>query len=172
MAKCFASDVAMYVTTEAVQILGGNGYMREYSVEKFMRDVKVFQIYEGTNEIQKEEISRILIKECAGFEYKANNQDQPDLNLVEMELHTSLQKQKNIELGQETQHLFATLAIKIESARALAEMANKLNNHYLLIMSASYSHKICTEVSADLFLIESGYYTIKSSEHNKISQFL
>ena len=52
-AKCFAGDAAMAVTTEAVQILGGNGYSREYPVEKLMRDAKLMQIYEGTQEIQR-----------------------------------------------------------------------------------------------------------------------
>jgi len=63
MSKCFASDVAMQVTTDAVQVFGGSGYMRDYPVEKFMRDAKITQIYEGTNQIQREEISRILIGE-------------------------------------------------------------------------------------------------------------
>ena len=63
MSKCFASDVAMRVTTDAVQVFGGSGYMRDYPVEKFMRDAKITQIYEGTNQIQREEISRILIGE-------------------------------------------------------------------------------------------------------------
>jgi len=66
MAKCFASDIAMEVTTEAVQVLGGYGYMREYPLEKRMRDAKITQIYEGTNEIQRDEIARALIKEAAG----------------------------------------------------------------------------------------------------------
>jgi len=57
MAKVVATDTAMQVTTEAVQILGGYGYMKEYPVEKMMRDAKLFQIYEGTNEIQKHVIS-------------------------------------------------------------------------------------------------------------------
>ncbi len=57
MAKVVAADVAMKVTTEAVQIMGGYGYMKEYPVEKMMRDAKLFQIYEGTNEIQKYVIS-------------------------------------------------------------------------------------------------------------------
>jgi acyl-CoA dehydrogenase len=57
MAKIMATDVAMKVTVEAVQILGGYGYMKEYPVEKMMRDAKLFQIYEGTNEIQKHVIS-------------------------------------------------------------------------------------------------------------------
>jgi acyl-CoA dehydrogenase len=57
MAKVMATDVAMKVTVEAVQILGGYGYMKEYPVEKMMRDAKLFQIYEGTNEIQKHVIS-------------------------------------------------------------------------------------------------------------------
>ena len=66
MAKCFASDVAMEVTTEAVQVLGGYGYMREYPVEKMMRDAKITQIYEGTNEVLRDEITRQVIKEAAG----------------------------------------------------------------------------------------------------------
>lgn len=62
MAKLFASDVAMEVTTQAVQVLGGYGYMKEYPVEKYMRDAKITQIYEGTNEIQKLVIANALQK--------------------------------------------------------------------------------------------------------------
>jgi alkylation response protein AidB-like acyl-CoA dehydrogenase len=61
MAKCFASDVAMRVTTEALQILGGYGYMKDNPMEKLMRDAKLLQIYEGTNEIQRLVISREVI---------------------------------------------------------------------------------------------------------------
>ena len=53
MAKLFASDVAMSVTTDAVQVQGGNGYSKEYPTERMMRDAKVTQIYAGTNEIQR-----------------------------------------------------------------------------------------------------------------------
>lgn len=63
MAKVFASDVAMKVTTDAVQILGGSGYMRDYPVEKMMRDAKILQIYEGTNQIQRNIIGQELNKE-------------------------------------------------------------------------------------------------------------
>lgn len=63
MAKMFASDMAMSVTTDAVQILGGYGYMRDYPVEKYMRDAKITQIYEGTNQIQRSIIAAQLIKE-------------------------------------------------------------------------------------------------------------
>jgi alkylation response protein AidB-like acyl-CoA dehydrogenase len=63
MAKLFASDVAMYVTIEAVQVLGGYGYMKDYPVEKMMRDAKITQIYEGTNEIQRLIIAAELLKE-------------------------------------------------------------------------------------------------------------
>jgi alkylation response protein AidB-like acyl-CoA dehydrogenase len=66
MCKCFASDVAMEITTNAVQILGGYGYMKEYPVEKMMRDAKITQIYEGTNQIQRSVIASNLIKEAAG----------------------------------------------------------------------------------------------------------
>lgn len=65
MAKLFASETAIRVTTEAVQIFGGYGYMREYPVEKMMRDAKVTQIYEGTSQIQRNEIALALIKESA-----------------------------------------------------------------------------------------------------------
>ena len=61
-AKCFASDVAMKVTTDAVQIHGGYGYMRDYPIEKLMRDAKLFQIFEGTNQIQRVVVSNILLK--------------------------------------------------------------------------------------------------------------
>ncbi len=63
MAKVFASDTAMKVTTDAVQVFGGYGYMKEYPVEKMMRDAKITQIYEGTNQIQREVIALNLIKE-------------------------------------------------------------------------------------------------------------
>ncbi|HLC14654.1 MAG TPA: acyl-CoA dehydrogenase family protein [Thermodesulfovibrionia bacterium] len=65
MAKLFATDVAMKVAVDAVQILGGYGYMREYPVEKMMRDAKILQIYEGTNQIQRNVIAQALIKEAA-----------------------------------------------------------------------------------------------------------
>ena len=65
MAKLFATDMCMRVTTDAVQIFGGYGYMRDYPVEKMMRDAKITQIYEGTNQIQREEIGRGLIAESA-----------------------------------------------------------------------------------------------------------
>jgi butyryl-CoA dehydrogenase len=64
MAKVFATDVAMKVTTDAVQVMGGAGYMREYPVEKMMRDAKILQIYEGTNQIQRNIIGQALIKEA------------------------------------------------------------------------------------------------------------
>ncbi|MHB8789079.1 MAG: acyl-CoA dehydrogenase family protein [Desulfobulbaceae bacterium] len=63
MCKVFASDMAMKVTTDAVQVLGGYGYMREYPVEKMMRDAKILQIYEGTNQIQRNVIGQELNKE-------------------------------------------------------------------------------------------------------------
>jgi len=63
MSKLYASDVAMEVTTDAVQIFGGYGYMRDYPVEKYMRDAKITQIYEGTNQIQRSVIASELIKE-------------------------------------------------------------------------------------------------------------
>lgn len=65
MCKVFASDTAMKVTTDAVQILGGYGYMKEYPVEKRMRDAKITQIYEGTNQIQRNVIALELIKELS-----------------------------------------------------------------------------------------------------------
>ncbi|MHB1922816.1 MAG: acyl-CoA dehydrogenase family protein [Chitinophagaceae bacterium] len=62
MAKVFASEVAMWVTTEAVQIFGGNGYVKEYHVERMMRDAKITQIYEGTSEVQRMIIGRLILK--------------------------------------------------------------------------------------------------------------
>jgi len=65
MAKMFASDVAMKVTVDALQIFGGYGYMKDYPIEKFVRDAKITQIYEGTNQIQRSIIALQLIKEMA-----------------------------------------------------------------------------------------------------------
>jgi alkylation response protein AidB-like acyl-CoA dehydrogenase len=62
-AKCFASDAAMEITTDAVQLLGGYGYTRDYPVERMMRDAKITQIYEGTNQIQRIVMARQLLKD-------------------------------------------------------------------------------------------------------------
>lgn len=70
MCKVLASDVAMKVATEAVQIFGGYGYMRDYPVEKYMRDAKITQIYEGTNQIQRLVIARNIIREGASLTKK------------------------------------------------------------------------------------------------------
>ncbi len=64
MAKTYATDVGMKVTIDAIQIMGGAGYMKEYPVEKMMRDAKILQIYEGTNQIQRNVIGQSLIKEA------------------------------------------------------------------------------------------------------------
>jgi len=69
MCKTYATDVAMEVTTSAVQIFGGNGYMRNYPVEKYMRDAKITQIYEGTNQIQRLVIARNIIKEASELSF-------------------------------------------------------------------------------------------------------
>ncbi len=63
MSKLFAADVAVQVTVDAVQVFGGYGYMRDYPIEKYMRDAKITQIYEGTNQIQRDEISKILVSQ-------------------------------------------------------------------------------------------------------------
>jgi len=65
MAKTMASDVAMEVTTDAIQVLGGYGFMKEYPVEKMFRDAKITQIYEGTNQIQREVIAAYLTKQVS-----------------------------------------------------------------------------------------------------------
>ena len=62
MANCFATDVAMKVTTDAIQILGGYGYMRDYPVERMFRDAKLMQIVEGTNQIQRIVVARNLLR--------------------------------------------------------------------------------------------------------------
>src|SRR6266481_3962654 len=67
MCKLFATDTAMEVTTDAVQIFGGYGYMRDYPIEKYMRDAKITQIYEGTNQVQRMVVARSLVKETAAL---------------------------------------------------------------------------------------------------------
>ena len=66
-AKLKCGDVAMWVATEAVQILGGYGYIKEYPVERFMRDAKITQIYEGTQEVQRLVIAREMLRESRAF---------------------------------------------------------------------------------------------------------
>ena len=61
MAKCFAADAAMKITTDAVQVVGGYGYSKEYPVERYMRDAKIMQIYEGTNQIQRLVIGKKIL---------------------------------------------------------------------------------------------------------------
>jgi alkylation response protein AidB-like acyl-CoA dehydrogenase len=65
MCKVFPSDMAMKVTTDAIQVMGGNGYMKDYPAEKFFRDAKICQIYEGTNQIQRQIIAGALVRELA-----------------------------------------------------------------------------------------------------------
>jgi alkylation response protein AidB-like acyl-CoA dehydrogenase len=62
MAKLFASETAMYVTTEAIQVFGGYGYMTDYPVERLFRDAKATEIYEGTSEIQRLVVARDLYR--------------------------------------------------------------------------------------------------------------
>jgi alkylation response protein AidB-like acyl-CoA dehydrogenase len=62
VAKSFASDTAMAVTTDAVQLLGGYGFTKDFPVERYMRDAKITQIYEGTNQVQRVVISKHLLK--------------------------------------------------------------------------------------------------------------
>src|SRR5262249_12851915 len=69
MAKCFATDTAMEVATDAVQIFGGYGFMEDYPIAKFFRDAKILQIYEGTNQIQRIVIARNLIKEAEALSH-------------------------------------------------------------------------------------------------------
>ena len=69
MAKCFATDAAVKVATDAVQVFGGYGYMEDYPIAKFFRDSKILQIYEGTNQIQRMVIARNLIKEASDLSH-------------------------------------------------------------------------------------------------------
>ncbi len=69
MAKCYSTDVAMQVATDAVQVFGGYGFMEDYPIAKFFRDAKILQIYEGTNQIQRMVIARNLMKEANTYDY-------------------------------------------------------------------------------------------------------
>ena len=69
MCKVFATDTAMKVTTDAVQLFGGYGFMKDYPIEKYMRDAKITQIYEGTNQVQRIVISRAIIREAASWDW-------------------------------------------------------------------------------------------------------
>jgi alkylation response protein AidB-like acyl-CoA dehydrogenase len=62
VAKCFATDAAMSITTDAVQLLGGAGYIKEYAVERYMRDAKMLQIVEGANQVQRMIIAREILE--------------------------------------------------------------------------------------------------------------
>ncbi len=77
-AKLFATDVAMEVTTNAVQLFGGYGYMRDYPVEKYMRDAKITQIYEGTNQVQRLVVARAMLKEAMNLDHLKAYMPLPD----------------------------------------------------------------------------------------------
>src|SRR5207244_8085050 len=77
MAKLFSGDVAMRVTVDAVQVLGGYGYVKEYPVERFMRDAKIYQIWEGTAEIQRLVISRYILGERRAMPRPKLVEDEP-----------------------------------------------------------------------------------------------
>ena len=66
MAKLFASETAMWVTTQAIQVFGGNGYVSDFPVERHFRDAKITEIYEGTSEIQRLVIAASTLKEMGG----------------------------------------------------------------------------------------------------------
>ncbi|MEE4379975.1 MAG: acyl-CoA dehydrogenase family protein [Candidatus Competibacteraceae bacterium] len=87
-AKLFATDTAMKVTTDAVQIFGGYGYMRDYPIEKYMRDAKITQIYEGANQVQRVVIARAVLKEAQELAYLAE--------------YLPLEVQKNVDLAEVT----------------------------------------------------------------------
>jgi alkylation response protein AidB-like acyl-CoA dehydrogenase len=87
-AKLFATDTAMQVTTDAVQIFGGYGFMRDYPVEKYMRDAKITQIYEGTNQVQRMVIARWVLKESREMEYLSKfipKEVQKNVDLAELQ---------------------------------------------------------------------------------------
>jgi len=87
-AKLFATDTAMKVTTDAVQIFGGYGYMRDYPIEKYMRDAKITQIYEGANQVQRVVIARAVLQEAKELAYLAE--------------YLPLEVQKNVDLAEVT----------------------------------------------------------------------
>jgi butyryl-CoA dehydrogenase len=87
-AKLIATDTAMKVTTDAVQIFGGYGYMRDYPIEKYMRDAKITQIYEGANQVQRVVIARSVLKEAQELAYLAE--------------YLPLEVQKNVDLAEVT----------------------------------------------------------------------
>src|SRR6185503_12590262 len=78
MCKLYATDVAMEVTTDAVQLFGGYGYMRDYPVEKYMRDAKITQIYEGTNQVQRLVVARAMLKEAMNLDHLKAYMPLPD----------------------------------------------------------------------------------------------
>ncbi|MBD3226608.1 MAG: acyl-CoA dehydrogenase [Candidatus Lokiarchaeota archaeon] len=100
MAKAFSSDVAMEATTEAIQIFGGYGYVRTYPVEKLFRDAKLFQIYEGTSEIQRIVISRFVLKQ---YEHAMPNLF--DISRTEIEIDTEEKSKSKQKIGKTDEEL-------------------------------------------------------------------
>lgn len=175
MAKCFGSDIVQEVASEAVQILGGCGYMRDYPVEKIMRDVKIFQIYEGTNEVQRNEIIQILIKEAARVQAgEISSAQDRRLQLVEKLFFEALRKEieKKENFGQQMHHRFADLAMKIESAKALTERASVLKNERLAKIAMVAAHEVTKEALTTIRLIQKGFYLRTDQLYDTIAELL
>jgi butyryl-CoA dehydrogenase len=161
MAKCFGSEMVQKATYDATQILGGYGYMREYLVEKFYRDVRIFTIYEGTSEMQKNEIVEILVKDAGRRPRNVKKSAVPYLLLDAKEdvFYDMLLKEKeNESFGQRMKHRFAELAMKLEAAKALQEKAAELTDRRLTAIALRFAEEVGEEISTALTRIRSGYY--------------
>ena len=137
MAKCFSSDRAMEITEEAVQVCGGIGYMRDFPVEKYMRDAKIFKIYEGTNEIQRNEIVTFLLHSVVGMAVPSDELVRSMLIAVLDAIKSRADARTLVSLGrrllsmslryakelpsfeQGIQHVFANAAMYMEAAELL-----------------------------------------------------
>jgi alkylation response protein AidB-like acyl-CoA dehydrogenase len=160
MAKCFGSEMVQKVTYDAIQIIGGYGYVREYLVEKFYRDVRIFTIYEGTSEMQKNEIVEILVKDAGRRPKNLKKAAVPDLLEAKEEVFYDmlLKEKENESFGQRMKHRFAELAMKLEAAKALQEKAAELADGRLMAIALRFAEEVSEEISTALTRIRSGYY--------------
>ena len=153
IAKCFSSDMAMVVTVDAVQVFGGYGFSREYPPEKFMRDAKILQIYEGTNEIQRNEIAAILVKTVSSVGVKMISgfpEADDHLNLARDDfLRSFCFAKENGLLGESAQifrHAFADMDMAIETALAFAERAAQMEDIRLEKMALCFVKSVARSV--------------------------
>ena len=169
MAKYFASEVAQSVTYNAIQVLGGNGFMEDYLVAMFYRDIRVFGIYEGTNEMQREEAARIVTKIAARPESSRAYAQDLEICALEDAFYDTFRAEKNRgEMGQVMRHRFSNIGSRLEAARALIEKAEEFKNPQLTTIAQCFRAETRVYAVAELAKIYDGAYRVLDAQRASV----